>query len=117
MEDAMKHSMGVVHTSICLTLCPLIAVAVLSPVPGAAQTFGSVVGTVSDASGGVVAGAKATLVNLDTSERHATETDTSGNYRFLNLIPGRYKVDIEAAGFKHLTRDQILVAVQSDVRI
>ncbi|MCX6627753.1 MAG: TonB-dependent receptor, partial [Candidatus Solibacter sp.] len=41
----------------------------------------------------------------------------SGNYRFVSLVPGAYRVDIERSGFKHLTRDEIRVEVEAAVRI
>jgi hypothetical protein len=57
------------------------------------------------------------LTNTGTSERRPAESDSSGNYQFVNLVPGRYKIDIEKAGFKHVTRDEIVVEVQATVRI
>src|SRR5260370_34189056 len=78
--------------------------------------FGSVVGTLTDASGASVPGAPVVLTNTGTSERRAAETDSSGNYQFVNLVPGRYKIDIEKAGFKHVTRDEIASGGQTTVR-
>src|SRR6266852_9146607 len=77
--------------------------------------FGSVVGTLTDASGASVPAASITLTNAGTSERRSAASDTLGNYQFVNLVPGRYKIDIEKPGFKHLTRDEIIVEVQAAV--
>ncbi|MFB3776297.1 MAG: carboxypeptidase-like regulatory domain-containing protein, partial [Bryobacteraceae bacterium] len=56
----------------------ILLLAVLT-VPLAGQTFyGSIVGTVSDASGGVVPGATVTLTNIGTSERRTAGTGTDG---------------------------------------
>ena len=44
-------------------------------------------------------------------------TDTSGNYQFVNLVPGQYKVEVEKPGFRRFARDPITVEVQSSVRI
>ncbi len=83
-----------------------------------AQTFyGSIVGSVTDITGAVIPGGAVTLTNLGTSERRTAETGADGNYQFVNLVPGRYKIDIEKPGFKHLTRDEVIVEVQSAVRI
>src|SRR5712692_1488442 len=79
--------------------------------------FGSVVGTLTDATGASVPAASITLTNAGTSERRSAASDTLGNYQFVNLVPGRYKIDIEKAGFKHLTRDEVIVEVQAVVRI
>ena len=86
------------------------------PLP--AQTFyGSIVGTVTDATGAVVPGGTVSLTNLGTAERKTAVTDSAGNYQFVNLVPGRYRVDVEQSGFKHFRRDEILVEVRAAVRI
>ena len=90
----------------------------LLTIPLAGQTiYGSIVGTVSDASGGVVPGATVTLTNNGTGERRTASTASDGAYRFMNLVPGVYKVEVEQAGFKRYTRDQIQVNVEAAVRV
>ena len=79
--------------------------------------FGSIVGAVTDVSGASVPGSKATLTNTATGETRTTQTDQSGNYEFLNLAPGPYRVDVEKPGFKHFTKDAIQVVVQASVRV
>jgi len=79
--------------------------------------FGSIVGTLTDASGSSVPGAVVTLTNTGTSERRTAESDSLGNYQFVNLVPGRYKIEIEKTGFKRITRDDVVVEVQAAVRI
>ena len=78
--------------------------------------YGSIVGTVTDASNAAVRSAAVTLTNTGTGERHETVTGDFGGYQFLNLIPGVYKVDVERTGFKRATRDQIEVTVAGAVR-
>ena len=90
--------------------------AILAGTLGAQGFFGSIVGAVIDPSQAAIPGAKITLTNTGTGEIKNAEADASGNYQFLNLIPGMYKVDVEQAGFKHFTRDQIQVVVQAAVR-
>lgn len=97
--------------SILLAIVALLAVACLG------QTFyGSLVGTVTDSSGAVIQGAAATLTNTGTGERRTSPTGADGIYRFVNLVPGNYKMEVEHAGFKHYTQDQILVNVEATVR-
>jgi hypothetical protein len=79
--------------------------------------FGSVVGSVTDASNSAIPEANVTLVNIGTTERRTTTTDNSGAYQFLNLPPGQYRVEIEKTGFRRLVREPISVEVQSAVRI
>src|SRR5437667_5896351 len=82
------------------------------------QTFyGSIVGDVTDASGGVLPQANVTLANLGTSERRSMLTDSVGFYQFVNLVPGQYKIEVEKTGFRRYARDPITVEVQSAVRI
>ena len=70
------------------------------PVFGQATT-GTVKGTVSDQTGAVVVGAKVVVKNQDTGVESAVFTTSStGDYRIPSLIPGKYRVTIEAASFK-----------------
>jgi len=99
-------------------LALLVSCFALLSLPLLSQSFyGSIVGTVNDSSNAAIAGATAALVNNGTGERRTAETDTAGTYRFVNLVPGNYKVEIEKPGFKRYTRDQIVVAVESAVRV
>ncbi len=96
----------------------ILAVAICMAAVVYGQTFyGSVLGTVTDSSAAVVQGATVTLVNTGTSERRVAETDLQGGYRFVNLLPGSYRVEVEKPGFRKLVRDQIVVEVQAAVRI
>lgn len=90
----------------------------LSSSTGWGQTFyGSISGAVLDATGAVVPGAAVTLTNLGTSEKRSMESDAAGSYTFVNLVPGRYRLDAEKSGFKRVTREPIVVEVQSGLRI
>lgn len=79
--------------------------------------FGSVVGTIADASGAAVPQATVTIINTGTAERRTMQTDGSGNYQFVNLVPGQYKLEVEKQGFRKIIREQITVEVQNAVRI
>jgi hypothetical protein len=98
--------------------CALVAWAGLFSVPAVSQIFnGSIVGAVTDPTGASIPAAAVTLTNTGTSERRTTVSNNDGNYEFVNLVPGRYRVDVEAPGFKHLTRDAVEVQVQASVRV
>lgn len=62
--------------------------------------YGSIAGTVVDSSGGGIVGAKITITDLGRNVVYTAETDASGNYKQAHLIIGRYRVQIEMAGFK-----------------
>jgi hypothetical protein len=83
----------------------------------AQNSYGSVVGTISDNTGAVVGGAKVTLTNVDTGDTRQAATNASGDYQFVNLPPGNYKVDVEDTGFKRFTRSNVLVLVQGSTRV
>src|SRR5690348_10917227 len=83
----------------------------------AQSTYGSVTGSVTDASGAAMVGAQVTLTNLGTSERRTQSTGNDGLYLFPNLLPGRYSVDIEKAGFKKYSRPDIVVQVNQTAHI
>jgi hypothetical protein len=72
------------------------------------QSVGSVVGTVTDATGGSLPGAPVTLINNDTSERRTAQTDSNGTYQFVNVAPGSYKIDIQKEGFKRASVDTVV---------
>jgi len=101
-----------------ILVIPLVMLFALLPIQLKAQSFyGSIVGTVTDASGAVVAGANVTATNIGTNEKQTAQTDASGNYRFVNLLPANYKVDVEKSGFKRLTRPSVAVQVDAVARI
>ena len=73
----------------------------LFAVPAMAQNiYGSIVGTVTDATGAPMEGAAVTVSNTGTGTRQAGQTNNSGEYRLVNLVPGTYTLEIEKTGFK-----------------
>src|ERR1700689_3569405 len=81
------------------------------------RTFGTVDGSVVDSSGAAVAGAQVTLTNTGTQEKRVQSTGDQGLYQFVNVIPGQYRLDVEKAGFKHFTRNDVTVEVNQDSHI
>jgi len=79
----------------CLFACFFILSSVLS-----AQTISSITGTVTDASGAVVANATVTVTNDATGVKKTTTTNSAGSYNVTDLIPGTYTVKVENAGFQ-----------------
>src|SRR5246127_4383170 len=90
---------------------------VFAPRLSAQTAYGSVAGTVSDVSGGAIADAQVTLTNLGTAEKRTQQSGTDGLYSFVNLLPGRYRIDVEKTGFKRVTRPEVIVEVGQVVRI
>ena len=101
-----------------MRLLALCCVLLLLCLGAPAQTFyGSIVGTVNDSTGASIGQASVTLLNMGTADRRASTTDGAGNYQFVNLPPGQYRVEVEKQGFRRLVRENVTVEVQSVVRI
>jgi len=103
-----------------LTTVPVAAIFLFTlwPRAGYSQTvYGSIAGTVLDASGAAIPGTSVTLTNLGTADKRAMQSDAAGNYTFVNILPGNYRIDAEKGGFKHFRRDPIIVEVGSGFRI
>jgi hypothetical protein len=60
----------------------------------------SISGTVQDASGAAVAGAKVTATNTDTGIAQDQKTNSAGFYSFPSLPPGHYDLGVQQTGFK-----------------
>jgi hypothetical protein len=77
----------------------------------AGQTTGRISGVVRDPSGGVVATADVQAVSKATNEAWSTTTDQAGNYSFLLLSPGLYRIEVVAAGFKRAVLTDVSVRI------
>src|SRR6516165_5662494 len=84
---------------------------------GQAFVNGSISGNVTDNTGAAVPAVTLTLTNLDTSAKLRAQTDSAGAYEFLNLPPGRYGLEAEKTGFQRLTRQPLIIEVNSGLRI
>jgi len=71
--------------------------------------FGTLSGTVYDASGAVVPNADVTIRNLDTGQARELKADETGFWRMPSLPPGRYAVEVAAPSFGRLSRSPIIV--------
>lgn len=96
-----------------LVLCVL----VLSAFAYAQFDTATVLGSVRDASGAVVVGAKVTLTNVETGISATTTTDADGSYQFFNVKIGTYKLTAEAAGFSTAVAENFTVAVGARQRV
>src|SRR6266853_1692015 len=114
----MKKSQIQFLAAFALAVSFLVVCTVMLSQPAWAQsTYGTITGSVTDASGGAVADAQVTLTNQGTSEKRTQSTGSDGLYTFVNLFAGKYKVDAEKAGFKRTSRTDIVVEVQQTSRI
>jgi hypothetical protein len=78
---------------------------------------GTILGTVTDATGATVAGAKVQVTNVDTGVDVVATTTNGGEYSVPYLHPGVYKVTVTAPGFQTSVTDQITLAVAQHARV
>ena len=69
-------------------------------------------GTVTDASGAIVAGAEVKVTQKNTSATRAATTNSSGQFNFTALPPSTYTVTVQAQGFKQYVQDVVMLADQ-----
>lgn len=82
-----------------------------------AQDTAQIVGTVTDASGAVIPGAKVTVANPDRGYTRVLETNAAGAY-VLSAVPiGTYNITAEATGFQKLTQSGITLTVGQIQRV
>ena len=77
----------------------LIIVATMAVAGLAAQTFGSVAGTIVDPSNSVLPGVTLVLTNEQSGAKYQIKTDRTGRYEFVGLPPGSYTLDAALPGF------------------
>src|SRR5580700_7023073 len=78
---------------------------------------GRILGTVTDQSGGVIAGATVSVVDTARGLTRTLTTDDAGEYSAPNLIPGSYTVRAEAKGFKKIERQNVGIQVGQEIRV
>ncbi|MFP5276296.1 MAG: carboxypeptidase regulatory-like domain-containing protein [Acidobacteriota bacterium] len=88
------------------------------PLPAIAQgSFGTILGTVTDATGAVIVGAKVTITDTMTGVSRTQITSAVGGYNAPNLVPDSYLIKVHANGFKVYVRQGISLNVGQSVRV
>ncbi len=83
----------------------------------AQAVYGTIVGTVTDATGAAVANAKITITDTGRDVTQNTTSNESGNYSQRFLIAGKYRIRVESEGFKASVQDNVLVSVDTEIRV
>lgn len=102
-----KNPRSVFVRWIALVALAIVPALLTSPL-GAQTDTAQIQGTVSDSSGAVLAGARITLTNLETSAATVATSDASGRFTFTALVRGRYKAEVKAQGFESQVQDLAL---------
>ena len=78
---------------------------------------GSILGTVTDASGAVVPGAAVTITNVLTGVTHRTVADGRGDYIVPALPVGQYRVEAAMKGFQTFVQEGVTLTVNQNARV
>jgi hypothetical protein len=78
---------------------------------------GRIVGRVSDPTGAVLSGVKVTLANEATNVSRSGQTNDSGDFSFVEVVPGTYTVQFELTGFKRNVQKSVIVDVNQVVTL
>jgi hypothetical protein len=92
--------------ALILGLCLMVSLPLRAQVTGA-----TISGTITDASGAVIAGAEVSVRNTATGIIRNTTADSAGFYTVPNLTPGPYEVKVTAKGFTTAMQSNLTLAV------
>jgi hypothetical protein len=112
-----------VNLTSCLSLCPCAAFALLitflavTAVGSAQVDRGSISGTVTDPSGGVLVGVQVTATNNATGVSSPGTTNETGTYRIPALPIGNYSVLFKTSGFHTINRTNVEIKIGQDVQL
>src|SRR5713226_9498136 len=107
---AMQKASWSAFLTLCLVLCLAL--------PAAAQTNrGVIVGSITDKSGGGIAGATVKIVNVATEQTFETTTNKEGRYVAPGLVPGQYRAEVTQKGFKTASSDIADLPVGSTLEV
>jgi hypothetical protein len=83
-----------------------------------AQDFrATLTGLVTDPTGAAVPDATVKVTNIETNTSKEVKTTSLGNYTIPYLDPGNYKLEVTAAGFQSLIRENIVLRVADKVNL
>lgn len=95
-----------------------VALALIAACAGWGQSFtAGLRGTVADASGANIPGAKVVATETDRNIPHPVTTDAEGRYTISGLPPGNYTLTVEANGFKKFVQQTFSLAVQQQATL
>src|SRR5690349_22027018 len=94
-----------------------IAFSLIAVLLNAQEYRASLLGLVTDSSGAAVADASIKVTNMDTGVVSSSKSNHDGSYLVPFLLPGRYSLGVEQAGFKAFERSPIELRVNDRSRV
>jgi outer membrane receptor protein involved in Fe transport len=92
-------------------LCVIAAVLFFPAAMDAQQSSAAINGNIKDASGAVVEGATITLTDVQTGVSRNTVSNGSGDYVFIDILPGSYEIRVSKPGFNTITQQHVTLSV------
>src|SRR5690349_2407178 len=108
----MRH---VIRLAGALTV--MVGLCAIPSIAAAQAVTGTLLGNVTDSSGGAVPGVTVTATEADTNVSRNTVTNDAGRYIFSSLVNGRYTVTAELQGFKKVVHQNVKVDVNTTIRV
>ena len=82
-----------------------------------ASTKSTILGTVTDASGALIANATVVVRSETTNFSNQAITNAEGDYVIPDLEPGAYRLTVQSAGFKQFVRSGVVLVVDQRLRV
>src|ERR1035437_743917 len=108
MDRARRKGVVVAHVATMI-----LAVMIVAQPLFAQTSTGSISGNVLDPQDRPIAGAAVRVTRMGTGEVQVRQSGSAASYRVDSLIPGKYSVTVEAAGFKGYTVDNVTVIIST----
>ncbi len=100
-----------------VTLCLMFFLALISGQARGQAVYGSIYGTVTDATGAAIPGAAVTITDIGKNVTYTETTDEQGYFNRQRLVLGAYKVEIRKDGFKVAVRENVIVNVDVSTQV
>ena len=103
--------------ALALSLFVLLVFSLAAPIAHAQVLYGSIVGTVTDSTGGSLPGATVTIEQAETKLTRELVSDASGVYHFTAVPSGTYAIVVKMSGFRTFSRTNVPVTLNSVARV
>lgn len=90
---------------LCILICGV------ASIQAQTSNTGTITGVVADEKGAAIPGATVTARHIGTNAERTATTSSEGVYEFAQLVPGTYRVEVEAQGFSKVLHDNVVVNV------
>jgi len=97
--------------------CVLTLVLLVFSTQSLAQGYGSIVGTVADPTGAVVASATVTATQTDTGRKTVVTSGPNGAYVFPTLLPTEYMITVNAKGFQTYVQSGLVLQADQSLTV